>query len=133
MDGRRRLCSGLLRKSGQLLLVLTITITMIELAGLWIGNNGYFWENRQLFVSLDAMRPIGHAGLWTYRPNDTVVSAATYRLSSMEAWVEYRCTLRTNRFGLTDTNVDLDTAAVDFLVLGDSFLEGQGGCPWLTR
>jgi hypothetical protein len=47
--------------------------------------------------------------------------------------VEYYCRFKTNRFGLVDTNYDSHYAAVDYLILGDSFLEGQGGCPWLTR
>jgi len=34
--------------------------------------------------------------------------------------------------GLTQTNYT-DQKQVDFLVLGDSFTEGLGGCPWLTK
>jgi hypothetical protein len=85
-------------------------------------------------LSTGALRPIGSAGLWTYTPDRDIVSAATYRLSGVEAWVEYYCRFHTNKFGLIDTNYDADRhAAVDYLILGDSFLEGQGGCPWLTR
>jgi hypothetical protein len=116
------------------LMILILTILAIEAAGLVIGNNGYFWTARQLYVSTGALRPIGPAGLWTYTPDRDIVSAATYRLSGVEAWVEYYCRFKTNKFGLIDTNYDADRhAAVDYLVLGDSFLEGQGGCPWFTR
>jgi len=118
---------------GQIAPTLAITIAGIEIAGYWIGNNDYFWEERQLFLSKGAVRPIGEAGLWTYTPSSTILSAATYRLSLLEGWIEYACTLKTNQFGLPDTNVDLSTGQVDVLILGDSFLEGQGGCPWLTR
>ncbi|MFO1161608.1 MAG: hypothetical protein U1E60_22410 [Reyranellaceae bacterium] len=118
----------------QFLLVLGLTIAAIEGAGLIIGNNGYFWNARQLYLSTGALRPIGPDGLWTYAPDREIVSAATYRLSAIEGWVEYYCRFRTNKFGLLDTNYDADRhAAVDYLVLGDSFLEGQGGCPWLVR
>ena len=47
-------------------------------------------------------------------------------------WIEYRCEFNTNKYGLIDTNYDDTSSAVDFLVLGDSFLEGHVGCPWLT-
>jgi hypothetical protein len=114
------------------MLVIAITIVAIEIAGHWIGNNAYFWEARQLFLSKGALRPLGNDGLWTYAPDSTILSAATYRLAQWDGWVEYRCHLKTNRFGLVDTNVAPSAADVDVLVLGDSFLEGQGGCPWLT-
>jgi hypothetical protein len=115
------------------MLIVAITLAAIEIAGRWLGNNDYFWEARQLFVSKGALRPVGDEGLWTYAPDATILSAATYRLAGWEGWVEYRCRLTTNRFGLIDTNVDPSAAEVDILALGDSFLEGQGGCPWLTR
>jgi hypothetical protein len=114
------------------MLVITITIVAIEIAGHWVGNNAYFWGARQLFLSKGALRPLGEEGLWTYAPDSTVLSAATYRLAQWDGWVEYQCRLKTNRFGLIDTNVAPSATDVDFLVLGDSFLEGQGGCPWLT-
>ena len=118
----------------QFLLVLIFTFFAIEVAGLVFGNNGYFWFARQLYLSSGAIRPIGREGLWTYAPNSNIIFAATYRLSSVESWVEYFCQFRTNRFGLIDTNYDQDRhQTVDYLVLGDSFLEGHGGCPWLVR
>jgi hypothetical protein len=121
----------LLRQS---LLMLILTLVAIEAVGLVNGNNGYFWFARQLYLTAKATRLIGSEGLWTYAPNSEIVFAATYRLSAIEGWVEYLCRFRTNNFGLIDTNYDEDRhQIVDYLVLGDSFLEGHGGCPWLTR
>jgi lysophospholipase L1-like esterase len=114
------------------LLVLGATILLIELIGLLIPSNHYYWHNRQLFASQGAFRPIGDQGLWTYQPNSQIQTAATYFLSKRNGWLEYRCNLQTNALGLTQTNFT-NQKQVDFLVLGDSFTEGLGGCPWLTK
>jgi len=125
-----------LRKSFYLLksilLVLGISILLLELVGLLIPSNHYYWHNRQLFASQNAFRPIGENGLWTYQPNSQIQTAATYFLTKQHGWLEYRCNLQTNSLGLTQTNYT-DQKQVDFLVLGDSFTEGLGGCPWLTK
>jgi hypothetical protein len=113
--------------------VAAATILLFELLGLFVRHSHYSWESRQLFISKNAFRTIGDSGLWTYTPNSTVTTAATYHLSGVRGWLEYKCVFRTNHFGLIDTNVeDRDTTA-DYLVLGDSYTEGHGGCPWLTR
>ncbi|MBS0538934.1 MAG: hypothetical protein JSR47_09275 [Proteobacteria bacterium] len=121
-----------MRLLGRLALIAALSVTAIEVVGHAMGDNDYFWIARQLFVSKGALRPVGDEGLTTYAPNSRIRSAATYRLSSLEGWVEFDCQFDTNRFGLIDTNHD-GTAAVDYLVLGDSFLQGEGGCAWLTR
>lgn len=108
------------------------TLLLIEVVGLFIGDNKYFWLNRSLFISQDAFRSIGDDGLWTYRPEMTIDTAATYHLSRFEHWLEYRCRFETNALGLIRTNAQT-SGEVDFLVLGDSFTEGHGGCPWLTE
>lgn len=113
-------------------LILLITIFLLELLGLFVGKNDYFWHNRQMMIPSMALRPVGNDGLWTYRPNIAVDSAATYYFSENDGWLEYRCRFNTNKFGLVDTNYD-NQKSVELLVLGDSFTEGQGGCPWLTR
>ena len=112
--------------------MLGISILLLELVGLLIPSNHYYWNNRQLFASQDAFRPIGENGLWTYQPNSQIQTAATYFLTKQHGWLEYRCNLQTNSLGLTQTNYT-DQKQVDFLVLGDSFTEGLGGCPWLTK
>lgn len=126
--------NGPIRLLQRALTILATTIAVIEIAGLALGTNEYFWFARQLFLSVEAIRPVGTDGLWTYAPNRKIISAATYRLSEAEVWVEYFCPFKTNRLGLIDTNFDEERhSQIDVLVVGDSFLEGQGGCPWLTR
>jgi len=114
-------------------LVALITLLLIEFVGLFVKRDDYFWEFRNLFASKNAFRPIGKDGLWTYRPNSKIVAAAVYHLSKFTGWIEYRCVVETNKFGLVATNFGDRSDIVDYLVLGDSFTEGQGGCPWLTK
>lgn len=114
------------------LIAIFIVIISLELIGFFAGNNDYFWENRQVLVPSDVIRKLDNKGFWTYRPNISVDSSATYYFSNRNGWLEYRCKFKTNKFGLVDTNYD-NQKQVDLLVLGDSFLEGQGGCPWLVR
>ncbi len=112
-------------------LIALIFVFLLELVGIFIGKNEYFWTNRQIMIPRMALRAIGDEGLWTYKPEITVDSSATYYFSNHNGWLEYRCQFETNKFGLIKTNYS-DGKKVDLLVLGDSFLEGQGGCPWLT-
>jgi len=124
------------RKSVRLLksalLVLGVSFLLLELVGLLVPSNHYYWHNRQLFASQNAFRPIGENGLWTHQPNSQIQTAATYFLTKQYGWLEYRCNLQRNSLGLTQTNYR-DQKQVNFLVLGDSFTEGLGGCPWLTK
>lgn len=102
------------------LLVLGLTLLLLELVGLLIPSNHYYWHNRQLFATQGAFRPIGDEGLWTYQPNSHIQTAATYFLSKQHGWLEYRCKLQTNALGLTQTNFT-NQNQIDYLVLGDSF------------
>ncbi|MFZ6872227.1 hypothetical protein ACO0LF_09200 [Undibacterium sp. Di27W] len=113
-------------------LTLLLTVSLFEVLGIFIKPSEYFWNNRQLFLSKNSTRTIGDEGLWTYQPNSKVISAATYHFSPGINWLEYKCTFETNHFGLVDTNVKAGDK-IDLLVLGDSFTEGQGGCPWLSK
>lgn len=113
-------------------LILLISVLLLELFGVFIGNNEYFWSNRQILIPPTASRSIGLEGLWIYQPKINVDSSATYYFSNRNGWLEYRCKFDTNQFGLIKTNYR-GGKNVDLLVLGDSFLEGQGGCAWLTE
>ena len=107
-----------------------LTASVLETAGLFIFKNQYNWNHRYSFITTDSFRIIDER-LWTYRPNSTIKVAAVYGFPFGTPWVEYDCEFQTNRFGLIQTNpIELDS--YDLLVLGDSFTEGQGGCPWLT-
>lgn len=110
----------------------TVCVALIEVFGLTVSHNTYFWSNRFLFTSENSIRKIGHEGFWTYSPNANIESFATYILSNSNGWIEYKCKFETNNLGLVNTNYTSENK-IDWLVLGDSITEGQGGCPWLTK
>jgi len=114
------------------LIITLITTGFIEGLGFFTKPNEYFWDFRNLFVSKYGFRTLEENGLWTYKPNSTIFSASVYHFFGHGGWIEWRCAFKTNSFGFIDTNYD-GKDSVDYLVLGDSFTEGQGGCPWLTR
>lgn len=108
-----------------------ITILILEIIGIWQKSNIYFWDYRYLFLSNNSSRDI-EKGLWHYEPNKEIRSIASYAFSKSISWIEYDCRFMTNSLGLVDTNYSKQKI-VDWLVIGDSFTEGQGGCPWLTK
>ena len=123
---------SLLVKAIQLFLYIAITsILLVEAIGFFVFDNRYNWDLRYLYYSQD---PIVNdlstsKPFWKYKPNSKIRFVATYQnLFSMN--VEYDCTFNSNKYGFIDTGKVDDN--VNFLVLGDSFTEGHGGCPWLT-
>ena len=107
-------------------------LLLFEIIGLFIFDNRYFWEQRYLYYSEDPIvnELSGEKGFWKYKPNSTIRFAAVYA-DAVSADVEYDCIFNTNKFGFIDTGYEYGD--VDYLVLGDSFTEGHGGCPWLTK
>lgn len=120
--------SGLLKI---LIIQAIVVVCLLELIGLTQISNSYFWNHRYLYFSKDPVRDIA-SGLWTYTPNSNVRSVASYYLPIKGAWIEYDCRFDTNSLGLIDTNFNNENE-IDWLIIGDSFTEGQGGCPWLTK
>lgn len=109
---------------------LLVSIFILELFGLFAFRNIYYWDARYLFVSRDAFRVLNN-GLWTYKENSNILTAAVYNFGGGSI-LEYACKFKTNSLGLIDTNwIEIDKKPV--LILGDSYTEGQGGCPWLTK
>ena len=112
------------------LFMLLITTFLFEGAGLFIYRNQYNWNHRYQFAAKDSFR-ILKEGLWSYQPTELIRTAAVYGFPFGTLWVEYECSFQTSRFGLIQAHSQ-ELKAYDLVVLGDSFTEGQGGCPWLT-
>lgn len=110
-----------------------ITLFTFEMIGfLAISNGSYFWEHRYLFVSIPNYRLLNN-GIMTFQPNTTIRQAATYKLPGWDdAVLEYDCSFGTNEYGFTKT-AQIGTKYYDYLLLGDSFLEGHGGCSWINE
>ena len=116
-----------------IIIILCVTILLIEVFGLFIKNNRYFWENRFMYVGENDFRAL-EKGLWTFKPNSRIIDAATYKFSFSAPWIEYLCDFNTNQYGLVKTHLpNSNTKDIDLLVLGDSFTQGQGGCSWLNE
>ena len=88
---------------------------------------------RSLFISKGAVRFIQPNNIWTYTPHSNILSAAVYQTILSHTWVEYKCQFHTNQLGMIDTNYDSKDPTVDYVILGASYLEGHGGCPWLNN
>jgi hypothetical protein len=98
----------------------------------------YYWQHRYLFASQDAFQNISK-GIWAYKPDRQISSLATYgfpgklsKLPFLNHHIEYNCKYKTNNLGFVQKrNIKPEDNSV--LILGDSFTEGQGGCPWFPE
>ena len=98
----------------------------------------YYWQHRYLFATKDAFKNIAQR-IWSYNPHSQITSLATYgfpgklsKFPSLNHRIEYSCKYRTNNLGLVQRrNIRSEDKSV--LILGDSFTEGQGGCPWFPE
>ncbi|MEP4340409.1 MAG: hypothetical protein ABJ042_00335, partial [Lentilitoribacter sp.] len=111
------------------------SIVLLEIIGLFVFDNRYYWEQRYLSISQNSLTnkqiktEDGENTIWTYYPNSEIRYFGVYA-DFFGAHVEYDCTFETNSLGFINTGPVNQSA--DYLVVGDSFTEGQGGCPWLT-
>ena len=112
--------------------VIIISILLLEAIGLFVFDNRYYWDLRYLTYTQGAVinQSVKDKALWTYAPNSSVRTIATYA-DVLGAEVEYDCSFETNSLGFIQAGSEDKPA--DYLVLGDSFTEGQGGCPWLIK
>jgi hypothetical protein len=107
-----------------------ISLTEVGLR-LYYGDPLYWWKYRYLFASQGSFQNITDK-LWTYTPNSTLRSVAVYGLpASQEFNIEYDCQTKINQFGLPGEYYISRPNTPTVLVLGDSFTEGSGGCPWV--
>jgi hypothetical protein len=120
------------KQLGSLLFIILISLSMFEVvAHIFIPKGAYAWQYRYLFIGPDNYRPLP-GKLWTYEPNKKIEIAATYFFPFWsKPELEYSCTLETNDMGFTKTTHD-QKKQIDYLVMGDSFTEGHGGCSWLN-
>jgi hypothetical protein len=96
----------------------------------------HYWDYRFLFVSPNTYRNVGPE-LWTYRPHATIRDVGVYAMAGIlppqpRIDVEYDCLMKSNNLGLIQDD-DVARGERVTLILGDSYAEGQGGCPWFSR
>lgn len=128
------------RWSRRLLYILGVTIFVVVGLELLLravaADPKSHWISRFLFVTPGTFVNRGDK-FWTYRPNTEIREVAVYGMP--EAFppgprftVEYDCRIRSNNLGLPNDE-DIAPGKAVTVVLGDSFLVGQGGCPWFQR
>lgn len=112
-----------------LLIIFLITALLLELIfRLYFDDFLYYAANRFLFIEPYSFENKSD-NFWAYRENAEFQVAAVYDFGAYGIFPEYQCTYRTNNLGLVqDTDFEPGTKAL--LVMGDSFTEGHGGCPW---
>ena len=115
-----------------LLLILLITLVLFEtLTRPFFAFRNQLFDYRYQSINTGGFRVVDDR-LWTYKPNSTVDIASVYGFPYPYSTfkVEFRCRFDTNEFGLVKGIHPYDPAKKTILLAGDSFTEGQGGCPW---
>ena len=115
------------------ILIIISSVLLFELlAFVFLSSNSYFWPYRYLYISENNFRILDNNS-WSYEPNANIKVAATFRLPGWsQPRIEYICEFKTNEFGYTKT-APAGTIKYDVLLMGDSFLEGHGGCSWINE
>jgi hypothetical protein len=120
-----------LRLAFLVLAQIIVALSIVELLGqAYFGNPNDFSDYRFLFTSPDSFRNVEK--FWTYSPNAVVKEVAMYQTALGGVEKEYDCDYRTDRLGFVD-NQNSSRRDFNILLLGDSFAQGQGGCPWASK
>jgi len=127
----------LFKKIGPFLLIIPSAIIGILLIELFcklfvpsIANTKEIFKWNRPFFFVDSRDTIfqNHGDIFTYVPYNVIRYLLGY-ISDDDFHVEYDYHLRTNNFGLVQ-DADVVPERESFLLLGDSFTEGQGAEPW---
>jgi hypothetical protein len=116
--------------------VLFVLLSLELLLRLTFPDPSYYWPFRFLYISPHAFQNRTEA-VWTYQPNTSIREVAVYGVPSLfrerpRMIIEYDCTMKSNNLGFLQER-DIGTDEMSTVVIGDSFTEGQGGCPWVDR
>lgn len=121
---------GIMSVVRTILIQLLIVVFIIELSGLFIFKSRTFYDARYLWISADNYRVVDEE-LWTYKPDSLIRKVAFYSFGETSTTVEYDCTFKTNKEGFPVSSATGVENNFDYVFLGASFVEGEGGCPWM--
>jgi hypothetical protein len=126
-----------LSKKARRLLVVSLLVTLVvitEIFGILINlakpEPVYNWVNRYMLFQNNSQGPVfeNKNNYFVYEKNSKVRSVTFYSVDGK--WQkEYDYRFSTNNLGLVQAS-DIDETKSHTLLLGDSFLEGQGSSPW---
>tara|TARA_B100001057_G_C22871553_1_gene959224 strand:- start:13206 stop:14336 length:1131 start_codon:yes stop_codon:yes gene_type:complete len=107
-------------------------IIPLEIIGHFVHDTRYYFDQRYMTLSSNSIQNETSTKIpfWKYKPLSKIRSIGLYA-NFLETKIEYDCIFNTNKYGFVNTG-DIGNF-VDYLVVGDSFTEGVGGCPWLTK
>ena len=113
---------------------LLVCLIILELVASTVEpGNIYRWEDRLMFFSGGKIFENFEGG-FKYAPNRQIGSE-TYYINADDRSkldLEYKYTVRTNNLGLVQTTDAVpDKPAI--LILGDSYVDGQGASPWFYK
>ena len=120
----------------QSVLIVIISLCLFEGIGhIFFTTDKHLFNYRYMFITKGGFRSIKTEKLWTYAPNRQLESSAVYGFPSPYSRfeVEYRCFFETNNLGFIKSTHPYDPAKKTVLILGDSYVEGQGGCNWTPQ
>lgn len=118
-----------MKRIRDLLIIICISLLLLEVTlRIYFDDFLYYAENRFLFVEPYSFENKSD-NFWAYRENTEFKVAAVYHFGKLGSHIEYRCTYKSNNLGLIQ-NSDFEPDSEAMLVMGDSFTEGHGGCPW---
>ena len=129
-DSRKTRPQRLMRLGALVFVQVIAAFALMEVVGQIYFDNPFPWAERFLYTSPDSFRDVGK--FWTYSPNRDITETAIYKTGPGTFEKEYECHYPTDHLGFVD-NVAHDSSDYDYLLLGDSFTQGQGGCPWAHR
>jgi hypothetical protein len=94
-----------------------------------VVRNSAIGDGRVMYFSANALA--NRPGYYNFTPNMTHREVAYYPDSSGKMTVEYDCRYSADDLGFVSNAVAYVDSEV--LLLGDSFAQGQGGCPWMPK
>jgi hypothetical protein len=74
---------------------------------------------------------VDREGFFAYRPNSELREIGFYPDGAGGMTIEYDCRFTSDALGFVSNAVPYEKS--DILLLGDSFAQGQGGCPWIPN
>lgn len=128
------------RLGKNLCVTLTATILSLAVAEVFLRlasyppsasrNSVYRWDDRYMLFSNGPVFENQPWGGWTYKNKHRFRSVTFYAdPDAHEVSKEYDYVIETNNYGLVQKN-DIDAERDSWILLGDSFTEGQGARPW---
>jgi len=120
------------KKIYTILISIIVALIFVEiLSRLIITPTKYSQNNNRYMLFVENKIFKNYKNFFLYYPNREIINK-TYYFKNKKFLKEYEYKIKTNNFGLVQTN-NLDVKKDSILFLGDSFTEGQGWYSWIDK